>query len=313
MFHLFGNILTRYGTAANNRGQNEGNLSPLKKLIWKGEVHSYVSSEAIRFSLRHYWQESGYNVNRSWDEDNQDNNWQNPDFDPVTFIDDDVLGYMKAEAAKIEISDEIDVGEEIETKPSEEQKAKKKRKPKPKGTIRPRRGALEVVHAVSTLPYFDDITFNAASGAKGRTSLYSTEFHATSYQYGFALTPEHLKNKSRINAVLDGFISIGRVAGNNARFRFDYSPSIIVLRWTHDFSPRFFYCFEQNQLGQVSISDLVETVQAGDIDPKELWVGGVKNFEILQDLGMNVFPGVKSAVTALKQVIAEDLQLPLGS
>ncbi|MEH2062305.1 MAG: hypothetical protein V7K50_08500 [Nostoc sp.] len=54
MFHLFGNILTSYGTAANNRGENEGNITPLQKLIWKGEVHTTISSEAIRWALQRF-------------------------------------------------------------------------------------------------------------------------------------------------------------------------------------------------------------------------------------------------------------------
>jgi len=44
MYHLFGNILTRYGTAANNRGESEGNITPLQKLCWKGGTHSSVSA-----------------------------------------------------------------------------------------------------------------------------------------------------------------------------------------------------------------------------------------------------------------------------
>ncbi|MDZ8093925.1 MAG: hypothetical protein RMZ42_18660 [Nostoc sp. DedQUE05] len=109
MLHLFGNILTSYGTAANNRGENEGNITPLQKLIWKGEVHTTISSEAIRWALRYYWQNVGYPVNRRWDENAQpvaDHVWQDPNFDDIHFIDDDVLGFMQAEAAKVEASDE---------------------------------------------------------------------------------------------------------------------------------------------------------------------------------------------------------------
>ena len=100
-FHLFGNILTGYGTAANNRGENEGNITTLQKLLWKGEVHTTVSSEAIRWALRYYWQTvgNGYEVNRRWDDDLNDNTWQNTNFDDTAFIDDDVLGFMKAEGA----------------------------------------------------------------------------------------------------------------------------------------------------------------------------------------------------------------------
>ncbi|HMW03361.1 MAG TPA: type I-B CRISPR-associated protein Cas7/Cst2/DevR, partial [Acidobacteriota bacterium] len=55
-FHLFGNVLTRYGAAANNRGENEGNITTLQKLLWKGQVHTTVSAEAIRWALRYHWQ-----------------------------------------------------------------------------------------------------------------------------------------------------------------------------------------------------------------------------------------------------------------
>lgn len=101
-FHLFGNILTGYGTAANNRGENEGNITTLQKLLWKGEVHTTVSAEAIRWALRYYWQTCGgdYQVNRRWNDDANDNIWQNENFDDTAFIDDDVLGFMRAERCK---------------------------------------------------------------------------------------------------------------------------------------------------------------------------------------------------------------------
>lgn len=292
-FHLFGNILTNYGTAANNRGENEGNITTLQKLFWQGDVHTTVSAEAIRWALRYYWQMSGYPVNRRWDDGANDNTWQNPNFDDVSFIDDDVLGFMRAEAAKVDASDESSQG---------------KGKKAPKGTATLKRGVLEVTRAVSTLPYSGDVTFNAASGKKGSTSLYGTEVHATRYQHGFALTPDRLKDKSRIHAVLDGLISIAEVAGNHARFLYDFSPESIVLRWTHDFSPRLLYCFSENEEGTVSATDLVRRVKAGDIDPKELWIGG-KIAEDLEDTKANIYPGVKNAVEALKKVIAKDLQL----
>lgn len=295
MFHLFGNIVTHYGAAANNRGENEGNITPLQKLEWKGETHSTVSAESIRRALRCYWQKASCSVNWRWDEEVKpiaDHMWQDLNFDPERFIDDDVLGFMRAEAAKVEASEPL----------------KDKRKKAPQGTVTARRGRLEVTRAVSTTPYSGDITFNAKSGSKGSTSLYGTEVHATRYQYGFALTPNSLKDQSRIHAVLDGLISIGEVAGNHARFLYDFSPESIVLRWTHDFSPRFLYCFEEDETGEVLVPGLVRRVAAGDIDPKELWIGGAIS-ENLGDLGANVFPGVKSAVEALKQVIAEDLQL----
>ncbi|MBD1847874.1 type I-B CRISPR-associated protein Cas7/Cst2/DevR [Cyanobacteria bacterium FACHB-63] len=292
MFHLFGNILTHHGAAANNRGENEGNITPLQKLEWKGNTHTTVSAEAIRWALRYYWQRVGCNVNRRWSDETNQFSFTDPGFDPAKFIDDDVLGFMRVEGAKLENSEE----------PS---KATRKR---PKGTKVNRRGVLEVNRAISTTPFVGDITFNAVSGEKGRTSLYGTEVHATRYQYGFAMTPERLSTKSHVLAVLDGLVSLSDVAGNHARFLYDFSAESIVLRWTHDFSPRLLYCFKQDEAETLSAIDLIHRIEAGDIDPKELWVGG-KGTRNLEDWGAHVFPGVKAAVEALKQTISRDMQL----
>lgn len=299
-FHLFGNILTSYGTAANNRGENEGNITTLQKLFWRGEVHTTVSAEAIRWALRYYWQTSqnGYLVNRQWNDQKNDNIWQDSAFNDELYIDDDVLGFMRAEGAKEEASDE--------PKP-------KGKKTVPKGTTTAKRGVLEVTRAVSTKPFPGDITFNSTSGTKGRNSLYGTEVHATRYQYGFALTPDRLKDKTRTIAVLDGLISLGEVGGNHARFLFDFSPDSIVLRWTHDFAPRLLYCFQEEYDGEITIPDLIRRVQNGDIDPEELWIGGAiadtAEAETLEDLGANIFPGIKATVEDLKQRVNDDLEL----
>ena len=295
-FHLFGNFLSCYGAAANNRGENEGNITTLQKILWKGELHTTVSAEAIRWALRYYWQKAGYPVNRRWDDDANDFTWQNDKFDAESFIDDDVLGFMRAEGAKLEASSE----------------AKTRGKKPPKGTKIARRGALELTRAISTSSYAGDITFNSTSGKKGRTSLYGTEVHATRYQHGFALTPNHLKQQSRIYYVLNGLISIGEVAGNHSRFLYDFSPESVVLRWTQDFSPRFLYCFEEDEMNNISVPSLRRRVEVGDIEPQELWIGGAISERCL-DWGANVFPGVKAAVSNLKEVIAQDLELSPGA
>jgi CRISPR-associated protein Cst2 len=301
-WHLFGNILTNYGTAANNRGENEGNITTLQKILWQGEVHTTVSAEAIRWALRYYWQTSSeYQVNRQWDEGKNDNVWQNAAFDDALYIDDDVLGFMRADAAKAEANDE-----------QEPTGTKKKPKAAPKGTATVKRGVLEVTRAVSTIPYAGDITFNATSGQKGRTSLYGTEVHATRYQYGFAMTPDRLKVKSRIHAVLDGLIDLGGVAGNHSRFLYDFAPDSIVLRWTNDFSPRLLYCFTEDE-GEISAPDLLRRVEAEDIDPNELWIAGaILDTEIgekLEAKGVNVFKGIKLAVEDIKRKIQRDLEV----
>jgi len=286
MRHLFGNILTHYAPAANNFGESEGNTTQLSKLIWKHETHTIVSAQAIRWALRYYWQCVEIPVNRKWNEDTQDFAYQNLNFDPLAFIDDDVLGFMQTEAAKIDQSNKVIT----------------------KGTAKTGRGQLDVDHAVSTLPYFSETFFNTKSGKKNNQSLYNTEVHATRYQYCFAIVPEYLKVKSRVLNVLDGVVSLNRVGGNHGRFLYDFSPESIILRWTHDFAPRFLYSFEEDE-ECICIPTLIQKISSGDIDPKELWIGGCNLGSELKDLGVNVFSGVKATVTAIKNEIVQELNL----
>lgn len=303
-FHLFGNILTGYGTAANNRGENEGNITTLQKILWRNEVHTTVSAEAIRWALRYYWQTAGNgdSVNRQWDDAKNDNIWAKPSFDPDLYIDDDVLGFMLAEGAKVDASEEAS---------EDDSSGKRKNKKVPKGTTTARRGVLEVTRAISTQPYSGDITFNAKSGQKGSTSLYGTEVHATRYQYGFAMTPARLNHQERVIAVLKGLTSLGEVAGNHSRFLYDFAPDSLVLRWTHDFSPRILYCFEESLEGELTMPDLLRRVQVGDITPEELWIAGAvsetEDAEKLERLGVRVCPGIKSVVNEVIERIQNDL------
>ena len=322
-FHLFGNILTFYGVAANNRGENQGNIITLQKLLWKGEPHTKISAEAIRWAIRYYWQQAGYAVNRVWNDDlpnEQNPQWQDLEFNPVDFIDDDVLGFMETESAKKENSDENnqqqqdnDENPEAQNEATKTNKRKRKKKIKPKGKVTNKRGRLDVNPAISTTPYDGNVTFNAKSGKKDKKSLYSAEFHDTSYQYGLGITPESCKDKSRFLALLDAIVSIRRVGGNHGRFLFDFAPESVVLRWTQDFAPRFLYCFEEDEMGDVFLPKLSRQIRTGDLDPKEFWIGG-KIVETLEDSKyerVNKFEGVKATVNALKQRIADDLQFCL--
>ncbi len=289
--HLYGQIVTAYGTAANNRGETEGNITTLQKLLWKGEVHTTVSAEAIRWAIRYYWQQTGEPVNRVWNDLAQDHEWQDEKWlawtdpegqgkDAPVYIDDDVMGFMLAEGAAEEGG---------------------------KGTCNKRRGALEVTRAISLNPFAGDITFNARSGEKESTSLYGTEVHATRYQYGFALTPEHLRQPERVHDVLDAIVNLGEVAGNHSRFLFDFSPESAIYRWTDDFAPRLLYGFASTDGEAVTAPDIVRKVEAGDINAAQLYVGGPiaasDDGKALAERGAHVFDGVKAAASALKQAI----------
>lgn len=301
--HLFGAVLTGHGTAANNRGENEGNITTLQKILWRDEVHTTVSAEAIRWAIRYYWQQHAVDgshemaTNRYWDDETNNNKWRDENWtgwdtpEGRRFIDDDVLGFMRAEAAKEEGSDAGGA------------EGKGRGKKRPKGTIINRRGVLEVTRAVSTTPFVGDITFNAKSGTKTSTSLYGTEVHATRYQYGFAVTPARLHKPERALYVLDALCNLGEVAGNHSRFLYDFSPESVVLRWTHDFAPRLLYCFTTPNHEAVDASMLIRRVASGDIDPKELIIGGslaeTETGEALRGLGAEVYAGIKAAAAAM--------------
>jgi len=285
--HVFGAIVTYHGIAANNRGESEGNITTLQKIIWHGQPHTTVSAEAIRFALRRLIAGDGKNeVNRTWNEDERVNSWKNDSFDPARYIDDDLLGYMTAEGAEEE-------GE--------------------KGTATTRRAVLDVSRAISLVPWCGDVTFNAASigassGSKGdNPAPYGTEVHATRYQYGFALTPDRLKKKKRANTAIEKLCALGPVAGNNARFLFDFSPESVVFRITEDPAPRILYIFEQDGNDTVEAPELLRRLDAGDIKADELIVGGrlagSKTGEKLKKKNVTVEPGViKAAELVIKKI-----------
>jgi CRISPR-associated protein Cst2 len=266
--HVFANFVTPFGTAANNRGDSEGsNITPLQKLLWLGETHTTVSAEAIRFALRRVLGAS-QPTNRVWNEEARANIWQDHKFkgwaskNAETFIDDDLLGFMSAEAAK---EDGSEGG---------------------KGSVNTRRAVLEVTRAVSLTPWAGDVTFNAASpgatpsaskGDKDKSKNpvpYGTEVHATRYQYGVALTPERLRDKRRAAEAMEALCNLGTVAGNHGRFLFDFSPEAVVIRLTHDPAPRLLYCFATTDEGKTVVAPaLMNRLANGDIDAKELILG----------------------------------------
>lgn len=305
--HVFGNFVTPFGTAANNRAETEGNITTLQKLIWHGNPHSTVSAEAVRFALRRLLADGEKaGTNRRWDENSRANVWEDWTFKGwavekgSTFIDDDLLGFMTAEAAKEE--SEGGTG---------------------KGSANVRRAVLEITRAVSLTAWPGDVTFNAASpGAtpsaskgedRGKNPVpYGTEVHATRYQFGIALTPERLRDQSRAAKAITALCGLGTVAGNHGRFLFDFSPDSVVFRITDDPAPRFLYCFDTNDDGKtVDAKALKDRVEDGDIKGKELIIGGTfAKSDTAQELkkqgafvGPNGHSGIKGAAAeAVKRI-----------
>ena len=182
--YLYGAILTGPAVASNNRGENSGNMAMLQHVFWGGHDHTTVSSEAIRFAIRLRAQlEDKDQVNRVFDVD--EGKWayrQKDVYDPEKFADDDILGFMNAQAAK-----ESDSG-------PDEGEAASSRGRKPKGTITKRRSPLAVARAVSLEPYQGELSFGSAAKEKDSTSLFSAEVHTTRYQYAFGLSLGGLKS-----------------------------------------------------------------------------------------------------------------------
>lgn len=324
--HVFANFVTPFGTAANNRAETEGNITTLQKLLWMGETHSTISAEAIRFALRRRFatlEKQG--TNRTWNDELRRNEWQSGrDIDAefakwaektyLGYIDDDLLGFMAAEAAK----EEADDTEGPELSPDAGKAAKPK---KAKGTATTRRSPLEVTRAISLTSWAGDVTFNAASpmatpGAakKGDDNPvpYGTELHATRYQYGIALTPDRLRDKSRAAKAVSALCALGTVAGNHGRFLFDFSPDSVVFRITDDPAPRLLYCFNTEDDGKtVDAPSLKQRVEDGDIKGEELIIGGTfAKLPTAQELkkrgafiGTNGQSGVKGAAAeAVKRI-----------
>lgn len=294
--HCFANIITPFGTAANNRGENQGNATTLQKLLWRGHTHTTVSAEAIRFALRRRLETASTgSCNRTYNEDTRENEWKDHEFKGWVgkgsiFADDDLLGFMKAEAAK-------------EEKDAEGHKAK--------GSITARRAVLELTRAVSLTPWAGDMMFNAASpGAtpsaakkgSGNPVPYAVEVHATRYQYGFAMTPTRLKDPARAKLAITALCALGEVAGNHARFLYDFSPESVVFRITPDPAPRLLYCFAECD-GRISFPDLLARVRAEDIEAKELVIGGSIVASLTEAdravlAGATLLPGVRAAAAA---------------
>lgn len=286
--HLFAAFVTPFGTASNNRGENEGNITTLQKIIWEGTTHSTVSAESIRFALRRRLSEAGEACNRTYEDETRTNKWEDAKFsrwtpmakEPV-FTDDDLLGFMVAAGA----------AEESE-----------------KGKALVRRAVLEVSRAVSLTPWHGDVVFSVASpGAtpsaqkKGANPVpYQAEVHATRYQYGIAMTPEKLRVPTRAALAVEHLCALGQVAGNHARFLYDFSPESAVFRLTHDAAPRILYGYRQVDQQRVGIPDILRKVAAGDVKASELVIGGAVVDQLSKEdrrvlEGATLFGGVLAA------------------
>lgn len=315
--YLYGTILTGEAVAANNRGDNIGNTTTLQKVFHQDDLHTSVSAESIRFAIRYRFQLEGLNVNREYDAgagkllyaDEKRTNWTANGND---CIDDDLMGFMDAAAAQKESEDEAtDAAAELATS-EQAPAAKGAKKPKAKGVTTKRPSPLAIGRAVSLRPYRGELSFNAVSGekVKGKLSLYNAEMHTTEYQYSFGLNLSDVVTKRNIGHLIDAVIDPPQVAGNHARFAYDFSPASIVLRVTNAHSSRIQNCFEHDEGARTfTVARLIKRVESGDVLANELIIGGevatTEEGARLRELGVSVFEGVNAAATEARRRIAE--------
>lgn len=311
--YLYGTILTGEAVAANNRGDNIGNTTTLQKVFHQDDVHTSVSAEAIRFAIRYRFQLEKLSVNRSYDgelgklfyEDEKRVAWNT---EGEVFIDDDLMGFMDAAAAQAEKEDE----EASATEGAGEPEVKPKAKSKAKGKTTKRPSPLAIGRAVSLRPYRGELSFNAVSGekVKGKLSLYNAEMHTTEYQYSFGLNLDDVIKKQNIGHLIDAVVDPPQVAGNHARFAYDFSPASIVLRVTNAHSSKIQNCFEHDDESRTfTVEKLINRVKSGDVSASELIIGGeiaeTDEGKQLADLGVKVFQGVQAAANEARKRIAE--------
>lgn len=145
----------------------------------------------------------------------------------------------------------------------------------------------------------------AASRSGNDPVPYSGEIHATRYQYAFALTPEHLLDRARALHLVDAIVELADVAGNQARYLYDFAPDAVIFRWTDDFAPRILYPFQVAADNRLAVPELLRRVRAGDVSADELIVGGslaeTDDGGELERRGAAVYPGVKQAAQQIKE------------
>lgn len=313
--YLYGTILTGEAVAANNRGDNLGNTTTLQKVFHQDDVHTSVSAEAIRFALRYRFQLEEMKTNRTYNPATAkvkyiDDKWMDWTPDGDVFIDDDLMGFMNAAAAAKEQEDE---DPEVAAEGGEEKPAKGKGK-KGKGAAYKRPSPLAVGRAVSLRPYRGELSYNSTvrkdeGGKAAGLSLYNAEMHTTEYQYFFGLNLNDVIKKENISHLIDAIVDPPPVAGNHARFAYDFAPASIVLRVTNAHSSRIQNCFEHDEeTRSYTIKKLVERVESEDIPAGELYIGGevarTEDGARLKELGAHAYPGVRKAAYAACVAIA---------
>jgi CRISPR-associated protein Cst2 len=296
--HIHANLLTHHGIASNNRGEGNGVTATLQKVCCDKEMYSTCSAEAIRAAVRATIPEEHRNRIET---DDGGFCFRDKTFSKL-YIDDILFGYMDAQAAKHDASDP----EEANGKSGKNGKNGSK-----KGTCNNRRGLFEANRMVSLSPWKGDVSFNI--GRKGGNlgsknadhgNIFGSEIHATRYQWPYTITPEKIPHEfvALFIEFLKQTVHASHVAGNHSRYAFDYSAESVVVRATHSLDSRIMYCFDED----CGARKLVKQVEMGDIDAKELVLGGpfVESTDGQKLVSLGAFAGKMHGINAAMEEVA---------
>ena len=225
-------------------------------------------------------------TNRTYsNEDTRINGWKQPDFAASTadgsagYIDDGLLGYMSAEAAKENAGDEAP---ETEPTPEAEQTGKKgkpgrrsprRRERRPFAAACWRSPAPFLLHATwparhdasTPLPSRHCVCCQRKRAVQPRPLRHGSSRHPLPIRLRADARPS-MRDRSRAGKALRALAALNTVAGNHSRFLFDFAPESIILRVTQDPAPRLLYCFDTPDDGKtIGAHGLEDRIRSGDI------------------------------------------------
>jgi CRISPR-associated protein Cst2 len=218
--------------AANNRGENVGNMQTLQRIRTPRGERTVLSGYSIKYAIRLAMQQLGARMWRRVDTDrvliddslagfiygdNHSTGLTNAEPETPFGYDDGAFGFMRADKEKGEDDTDTDV-----------KKAKgKKEKAKTLKIV----GAVEVSPAISTTLYNQNPAFIRGLKADGHLAPFSVERHYTRYQYTITVNvPDAKKKGFDFPRFLEALRSLP-VGGSHASNASEITPEILVYRF----------------------------------------------------------------------------------
>lgn len=204
--------------AANNRGENVGNLQTLQKITTRTGMRTVLSGVALKRAMRDGMQSLGADMwRRTMEPDNTN---------PVGYIygTNNSVTMVGAEPPTPEGNDDSIFGWMIATKDKSEHATK-------------RAGAVEVSAAISTTTYDNDTAFvqglKATPNKSGLPELapFSIERHWTRYQFLMTLNLGKLQDKEEALKYLLETLKSLQVGGSHSSNAAELTPSILAWRF----------------------------------------------------------------------------------